>query len=124
LVPEGPFAHKIMVPFDEVEPVEVTWIRAGSFTVAESVARIKRADGQESEVSMMQRWAVRRPIPGCSSRPPRSSSWRSIRKRSRGLADQPALQHGAPRAARVRVRGVPRRAGGRGGAGTICKQTY
>jgi V/A-type H+-transporting ATPase subunit A len=62
-VPEGVFAHKIMVPFDEVEPVELTWIRAGSFTVMEPVARIKRADGQEREVSMMQRWAVRRPIP-------------------------------------------------------------
>jgi V/A-type H+-transporting ATPase subunit A len=62
-VPEGLFAHKIMVPFDEVDPVELTWIRAGSFTVVEPVARIKRADGEEREVSMMQRWAVRLPIP-------------------------------------------------------------
>lgn len=62
-VPEGPFAHKIMVPFDEVEPVELTWIRGGSFTVEEPVARVKRADGEEREVTMMQRWAVRRPIP-------------------------------------------------------------
>ena len=62
-VPEGAFAHKIMVPFDELEPVELTWIRSGSFTVDEPVARIKRANGEERDVSMMQRWAVRRPIP-------------------------------------------------------------
>ena len=47
-VQEGPFAHKIMVPFDEVEPVEVTWIQGGSFTVDEPVARIKRPDGERA----------------------------------------------------------------------------
>jgi len=62
-VKEGPFAHKIMVPFDEAEPVEVTWIQGGSFTVDEPVARIKRPDGEEREVGMLRRWAVRRPIP-------------------------------------------------------------
>ncbi len=62
-VPEGPFAHKIMVPFDEFEPVEVTWIQGGSFTVDQPVARIQRANGQEREVTMLQRWPVRRPIP-------------------------------------------------------------
>jgi V/A-type H+-transporting ATPase subunit A len=62
-VPEGPFAHKIMIPFDEAEPVELTWIRRGNYTVDEPVARIKRADGVEREVCMLQRWAVRQPIP-------------------------------------------------------------
>ena len=62
-VPEGPFDHKIMVPFDEPEAVELTWIRGGSFTVDRPVARIKGADGKEREVTMVQRWAVRRPIP-------------------------------------------------------------
>ena len=62
-VAEGPFAHRIMVPFDEIEPVEVSWIRGGSFTVDEPVARIERADGQQRELTMMQRWAVREPIP-------------------------------------------------------------
>ncbi len=62
-VPEGPFAHRIMVPFDEPEPVELTWIRGGSHAVDEPLARIKRADGEEREVSMLRRWAVRRPLP-------------------------------------------------------------
>jgi V/A-type H+-transporting ATPase subunit A len=29
VVPEGPFNHKIMVPFGEAEPVTVTWIGQG-----------------------------------------------------------------------------------------------
>ena len=62
-VAEGPFEHKIMVPFDELEPVELTWIRAGNFTVDEPLARIERADGQLRELTMKQRWAVREPIP-------------------------------------------------------------
>jgi len=62
-VAEGPFSHKIMVPFDELEQVELTWIRGGSFTVDEPVARIQRADGEEREVTMTQRWAIREPIP-------------------------------------------------------------
>ncbi len=62
-VPEGPFTHKIMVPFDELEPVELSWIRGGSIGVREPVARIKRADGSEREISMLQRWGVRQPIP-------------------------------------------------------------
>jgi V/A-type H+-transporting ATPase subunit A len=62
-VQEGPFSHKIMVPFEEPEPVELTWIRDGSFTVNEPVARIRRADGSERELTMLQRWAVRTPVP-------------------------------------------------------------
>ena len=62
-VPEGPFKHRIMVPFDELEPVEITWIHGGSYTVNDSVARIQRADGSEREITMAQRWAVRQPIP-------------------------------------------------------------
>jgi len=62
-VQEGPFAHRIMVPFDETEPVEVTWIRGGSFTVEDPIARIERADGTVRELTMTQRWAVREPIP-------------------------------------------------------------
>jgi V/A-type H+-transporting ATPase subunit A len=62
-VQEGPFAHKIMVPFDEPEPAEVSWIRGGSFTVTEPVARIKGADDEERELCMARRWAVRQPIP-------------------------------------------------------------
>jgi V/A-type H+-transporting ATPase subunit A len=62
-VPEGPFAHKIMVPFHEPEPVEITWVHGGNATVDETVARYRDASGIEREVKLAQRWPVRRPIP-------------------------------------------------------------
>ena len=62
-VPEGILEHKIMVPFDEKEPVEVTWIKNGRATVDETVARIRGADGEERALNMIQRWPVRRPVP-------------------------------------------------------------
>jgi len=62
-VPEGPFTHKIMVPFDEPDPVEITWIQQGSFTVDTSIARIRRSAGTERVLTMRQQWPVRRPIP-------------------------------------------------------------
>jgi V/A-type H+-transporting ATPase subunit A len=62
-VQEGHFQHNIMVPFDELEPVQLSWIHGGNFTVDEPVARIQRADGSEREITMRQRWAVREPIP-------------------------------------------------------------
>jgi V/A-type H+/Na+-transporting ATPase subunit A len=62
-VKEGAFTHKIMVPFSEHEEVEVTWIHQGKFTVKEPVARIKNAGGFERELTLVQRWPVRRPLP-------------------------------------------------------------
>jgi V/A-type H+-transporting ATPase subunit A len=62
-VPEGPFAHKILVPFHEPEPVEITWVHGGNVTVDETVARYRDASGIEREVRLAQRWPVRRPIP-------------------------------------------------------------
>lgn len=62
-VQEGPFSHKVMVPFSQLDGVEVKWIREGSFPVTLPIARIASADGREQEVTMRQRWAVRRPIP-------------------------------------------------------------
>lgn len=61
-VPEGPFTHKILVPFDEKEPVKITWIGEGDFTLQDAVARIE-SHGVERELTMLQRWPVRRPIP-------------------------------------------------------------
>lgn len=63
-VPEGVFAHKILVPFGEPEPVTVTWIGQGALTLNDAVARIRGRDGVERELPMAQRWPVRRPIPG------------------------------------------------------------
>jgi V/A-type H+-transporting ATPase subunit A len=62
-VSEGPLQHRIMVPFDEPEAVQLSWIHGGHFTIDEPVARIQRPDGSERELTLTQRWAVREPIP-------------------------------------------------------------
>ncbi|MGR9088908.1 MAG: V-type ATP synthase subunit A, partial [Gammaproteobacteria bacterium] len=62
-VPEGPFKHKIMIPFNEAEPVQLTWIRGGGFTIDEVVARYKTTDGKEKELTLALRWPIRRPVP-------------------------------------------------------------
>lgn len=64
VVPEGPITHKILVPFDQPAPVTVTWLGQGNLTLKEPVARIRTSEGAEREVTMVQRWPVRRPIPG------------------------------------------------------------
>ncbi|MDM4018259.1 V-type ATP synthase subunit A [Roseiconus lacunae] len=61
-VPEGSFIHKILVPFGEPEPAVVTWIGEGNYTLNDPVARIE-VKGVEREVTMVQPWPVRRPIP-------------------------------------------------------------
>ncbi len=65
---ERHFSHKIMVPFAEPGEVEVTWIKGGSFTVDEPVARIRDASGRERPLTMMQTWPVRRPLPAAMLR--------------------------------------------------------
>ena len=62
-VPEGQFKHKIMVPFNEPEPVEITWIRGGNLGIEEVVARYKTSKGIELEMRLSQRWPVRKPMP-------------------------------------------------------------
>ena len=62
-VPEGLIAHKIMAPFDIDEPVEVTWIRDGSVTVEDPIARLKDSSGKERTVTLQQEWPVRLPLP-------------------------------------------------------------
>jgi V/A-type H+/Na+-transporting ATPase subunit A len=62
-VPEGPIEHKIMVPFDLDEELEITWIRDGSLTVEDPVARLKAASGAERTITLAQRWPVREPVP-------------------------------------------------------------
>jgi len=62
-VQEGLFNHKIMIPFNEPDAVEVTWIEQGSFTLETPIARIAGADGTERKLTMVQPWPVRRPLP-------------------------------------------------------------
>jgi V/A-type H+/Na+-transporting ATPase subunit A len=52
-----------MVPFDLDEELEITWIRDGSLTVEEPVARLKAASGAERTITLAQRWPVRQPVP-------------------------------------------------------------
>ena len=61
--PEGIFEHRIMAPFDEPAPVEVSWINRGNLTINDPVARIVRPSGEERTLTMAQRWPVRRPVP-------------------------------------------------------------
>ncbi|MFP4247128.1 MAG: V-type ATP synthase subunit A [Halochromatium sp.] len=61
-VQEGRFSHKIMVPFDQLGEVEVTWIREGSVTVDTPVVRIRDQHGQERSLDLTRRWPVRRPL--------------------------------------------------------------
>lgn len=69
-VQEGRFPHKIMVPFDTIGTVQVTWVQEGPFGIDTVVARIApvRGDGtvveaRERPVTLVQPWAVRRPLP-------------------------------------------------------------
>ncbi|GJQ60791.1 MAG: V-type ATP synthase subunit A [Candidatus Scalindua sp. AMX11] len=62
-VPEGRFNHKIMVPFDLTGTVVITRIQEGSFTIEETIAHIKTSKGDERELTLAQRWPVRKPVP-------------------------------------------------------------
>jgi len=62
-VPEGEFKHKIMIPFNEPEPVEITWIRGGSLGLQDVIARYKNSKGTELDLTLSQRWPVRKSMP-------------------------------------------------------------
>jgi len=62
-VTERRFQHKIMIPFGELGEVELCSIRVGEFTVHDPVARIRDGAGRERDITMMQHWPVRRPLP-------------------------------------------------------------
>lgn len=62
-VRENRFTHKIMVPFGEAGEAELLSIQGGEFTIDEPVAHIRDAYGRERDLTMSQRWPVRRPLP-------------------------------------------------------------
>lgn len=62
-VPETSISHKIMVPFDVDEPLEVVWIRDGLATVDEPVARLRDPSGGERELTLAQPCPVRIALP-------------------------------------------------------------
>tara|TARA_R110002073_G_scaffold245940_1_gene408696 strand:- start:7922 stop:9712 length:1791 start_codon:yes stop_codon:yes gene_type:complete len=61
-VQERGVEHKIMVPFNLSGQAELTWIQGGSFTIDETIARIRDAQG-ERPLTMRQEWPVRVPLP-------------------------------------------------------------
>ncbi len=62
-VQERNIVHKIMVPFGLLGDAEIVSIRGGKCTVNEPVAVIRDSAGREQEVTLAQRWPVRRPLP-------------------------------------------------------------
>lgn len=62
-VPEGRFAHKIMVPFNWSGTYKVVWVQKGAATVHDIVARLQDENGGEHTLTLSQKWPVRRPLP-------------------------------------------------------------
>jgi V/A-type H+-transporting ATPase subunit A len=70
-VPENNLMHKIMVPF----VLEGKWklkklMGSGTYTINDTIAVITNASGEEKNVTMVQRWPVKRPI-RCMKHKPR-----------------------------------------------------
>ena len=62
-VPEGPFSHKIMVPFNMLGTYKVKSIKsAGDYTVHETVAVLEDEKGNTHDVCMSFRWPVKRAV--------------------------------------------------------------
>lgn len=62
-VQEGHILHKIMIPFDELDSVEILSIQKGNFSLETPVAQIRTLTGEEKNIKLYQRWPIRRPIP-------------------------------------------------------------
>jgi len=62
-VPEGPLTHRIMVPFGLQGRLTVADVRGpGEGAAGEPVATLRDERGREIEVTMLQRWPVKRPV--------------------------------------------------------------
>jgi len=62
-VPEGRFSHKIMVPFNWAGKYQVAWIQKGSCRIQDAIAHITDQAGNEKQVTLSQKWPVRRSLP-------------------------------------------------------------
>ena len=68
-VPEGMFEHRIMVPFALKGRQTVKSIApAGSYTIEDIVAIVADENGNETKVTMLQRWPVKVPISSYAER--------------------------------------------------------
>ena len=62
-VKENQIDHKIMVPFTMEGDYEVTWLaNAGDYPITETMAKIKDDHGNETSLTMTQRWPVKKAI--------------------------------------------------------------
>jgi len=62
-VPEGPFEHKIMVPFNLYDQYTVKSIaQAGSYSISDEIAVITDSKGKDHSLTMSFQWPVKRPI--------------------------------------------------------------
>jgi len=62
-VPEGRFEHRIMAPFDANSELEIISIKEkGSYTVDTQIAKVRDENGNEFDLTMIQRWPVRKPV--------------------------------------------------------------
>lgn len=62
-VPEGPFTHKILVPFDLLGIYEVVSVAPqGSYTIEETVCVVKDEKGNTHELKMAFKWPVKRAV--------------------------------------------------------------
>jgi len=62
-VPEGIFKHRIMVPFTlKGRQTIKTVANAGDYTITDIIATVADENGNETEVTMLQRWPVKIPI--------------------------------------------------------------
>jgi V/A-type H+-transporting ATPase subunit A len=68
-VPEGQFTHRIAVPFGVVGDVVVESISpAGEYSVDQTIARVKLANGETRDINMVTMWPVKRPIKAYAER--------------------------------------------------------
>lgn len=61
-VEERQVVHKVMVPFDEVQPLELVEVKSGPIKATQAVAIVRDEKGRERELPLSQRWPVRKPL--------------------------------------------------------------
>ena len=62
-VPEGPFTHKILVPFDLLGMYEVVSVAPqGSYTIEETICVVKDEKGNTHDLKMVFKWPVKRAV--------------------------------------------------------------
>ncbi len=62
-VPEGPFTHKILVPFDLLGMYTVKSVsKEGSYTIKDTVAVVTDEKGKDHELKMSFKWPVKRAV--------------------------------------------------------------